>query len=58
MPFGLALSTISGRYCASIVSICVDRQAEVAGKILNLGIAENGFQLIRGDGQVLAVAQP
>src|ERR1700722_4995583 len=36
----------------------VDRQAEVAGKILNLGIAENGFQLVPGDRHVLAVAQP
>src|ERR1700685_4524817 len=36
----------------------VHRQAELAREFLDLGIAENGLELIGGDRHVLAVAQP
>ncbi len=57
-PSGDALSTRSGRYCAMSLERLIHRKPELAGKILDLRVAEHGFQLLFGDRQIGARPEP
>ena len=58
VPFGLALSTMSGRYCANSLSVAFDGEAEMAREFLHLGAAENSLELIFGDRKIGAGPEP
>ena len=57
-PFGLALSTASGRCCDRSCKIRFPRQAELLRDLLNLLVAQGGAKLFGRHGKVRARAKP
>ena len=57
VPFGLALSTMSGRYCARSLSVASTGRPRWR-EFLHLGVAENGLELIFGDRKIGARPKP